>query len=224
MATGRATQRDRDLDDWFAEPDQVLHQTHRPLSRAEPRAEPRAEARAGSHEDVGLESKERVPPLPVDDDWLTAEPRRELTRPKVARLAQSRARIWVAIGALVVLVAVGLAVSGVFSNSKAPATAAPPSTSQTKTTGKTQTSTTPKTPSRAKVVQPTTTLKPGQTGAQVRLLQRALTTLGYRPGKIDGRYGPATQRAVIRFQQAEGLKADGVFGTKTKLALLHAAT
>ena len=71
-------------------------------------------------------------------------------------------------------------------------------------------------------MQPTTTLKPGATGAQVKLLQHALATLGYRPGKIDGRYGPATQRAVIRFQQAEGLKADGIFGAKTKLALAHA--
>jgi peptidoglycan hydrolase-like protein with peptidoglycan-binding domain len=147
-----------------------------------------------------------------------------LARPRVARLAESRARVWIAVGALVILVAVGLAVSGVFSNSKAPAAGAPPTTSQTQTTGSTQTNTTPTKPSRAHVVQPATTLKPGQTGAQVRLLQRALTTLGYRPGKIDGRYGPATQRAVIRFQQAEGLTADGVFGTKTKRALLHAAT
>ena len=119
--------------------------------------------------------------------------------------------------------AVGLAVSGVFSNSKAPANTTPPTTSQTQTTGTTKANTTPTKPSRARVVQPTTTLKPGQTGAQVRALQRALTTLGYRPGKIDGRYGPATQRAVIRFQQAEGLTADGVFGTKTKRALLHAS-
>ena len=33
--TGRATQRDRDLDDWFAEPDQVLQQAHRPSTRAD---------------------------------------------------------------------------------------------------------------------------------------------------------------------------------------------
>jgi peptidoglycan hydrolase-like protein with peptidoglycan-binding domain len=114
-------------------------------------------------------------------------------------------------------------VSGVFSSTKTATPPVSPGVSQTPTTTPAKT-TTPKTTLRKRFVQPATTLKPGQTGAQVRLLQRALTTLGYRPGKIDGRYGPATQRAVIRFQQAEGLSADGVFGTKTKRALLHAAT
>jgi hypothetical protein len=214
MATGRATERDRDLDDWFAEPDEVLHQTHRELVRGE--------ARAG----VEAGSLERpAPPPVVDDDWLTADPRREQTRrPKVARFALAGAGMWLAMGALVVVVvAVALAVSGVFSNTKTATPPVSPGVSQTPTTTPAKT-TTPKTTLRKRFVQPATTLKPGQTGAQVRLLQRALTTLGYRPGKIDGRYGPATQRAVIRFQQAEGLSADGVFGTKTKRALLHAAT
>jgi Putative peptidoglycan binding domain len=206
--TGRATQRDRDLDDWFAEPDQVLQQAHRPSTRA----------------DVDLESFEYAAPLPApdDDDWLTADARREQTRPSVGRVALDGARPWVALVALVVLVAVGLVVSGVFNGSK---TATPPAATgplKTPTTTAQTDTTKAKTPTRPHIVQPTTTLKPGTTGAQVKLLQHALATLGYRPGKIDGRYGPATQRAVIRFQQAEGLTADGIFGTKTKVALAHA--
>jgi hypothetical protein len=205
--TGRATQRDRDLDDWFAEPDQVLHQAHRPSTRAE----------------VDLESFEYAAPLtpPDDDDWLTGDARREPARPSVGRVSLDGARPWIALGALVVLVAVGLVVSGVFNSSKTPA---PPAvTGQLSTPTTTPASTTKtKTPTRPRIVQPTVTLKPGATGAQVKLLQHALATLGYRPGKVDGRYGPATQRAVIRFQQAEGLTADGIFGAKTKLALAHA--
>src|SRR5690242_3801931 len=37
---------------------------------------------------------------------------------------------------------------------------------------------------------PTTTLAPGDTGRQVRALQRELTALGYPVGAIDGAYGP----------------------------------
>jgi hypothetical protein len=206
--TGRATQRDRDLDDWFAEPDQVLHQAHRPSTRA----------------DVDLERPEYASPLPApdDDDWLTADARREQTRPSVGRVALDGARPWIALAALVVLVAVGLVVSGVFNSSKTPAPAVATGSVSTPTTTAQTSTTKAKTPTRPRIVQPITTLKPGATGAQVKLLQHALATLGYRPGKIDGRYGPATQRAVIRLQQAEGLKADGIFGAKTKLALAHA--
>jgi hypothetical protein len=203
--TGRATQRDRDLDDWFAEPDQVLHQAHRPLTRA----------------DTDVESIEYAALPTEDDDWLTSETRPQQQRPSVGRVNLERARPWIALVAVIVLVAVGLVVSGVFNGSS---TKTPPAVTGGVTTPTTTpvTSTPTKAPTRPHVAQPATTLKPGATGAQVKLLQRALATLGYRPGKVDGRYGPATQRAVIRFQQAEGLKADGIFGTKTKLALAHA--
>jgi hypothetical protein len=206
--TGRATQRDRDLDDWFAEPDQVLQQAHRPSTRA----------------DTELKSFEYTPPAapPDDDDWLTEDARREQTRPSVGRVSLDGARPWIALAALIVLVAVGLIVSGVFNSSKTPAPPAATGQLSTPTTTAETTTTKTKTPTRPRIVQPTVTLKPGTTGAQVKLLQHALATLGYRPGKVDGRYGPATQRAVIRFQQAEGLKADGIFGAKTKLALAHA--
>jgi peptidoglycan hydrolase-like protein with peptidoglycan-binding domain len=43
---------------------------------------------------------------------------------------------------------------------------------------------------------PRTTLKPGDTGVQVKVLQRALASLGYSAGAVDGQYGPATKQAV----------------------------
>ncbi|MGP0036252.1 MAG: peptidoglycan-binding protein [Solirubrobacteraceae bacterium] len=56
----------------------------------------------------------------------------------------------------------------------------------------------------------------------VRALQRRLTGLGYSPGPIDGRYGPLTDAAVIRFQAAHGLVADGIDGPSTTAALASA--
>jgi len=56
----------------------------------------------------------------------------------------------------------------------------------------------------------------------VRRLQRRLANLGYAPGPIDGRYGPLTERAVIRFQTARDLRADGIAGPRTLAALAAA--
>jgi peptidoglycan hydrolase-like protein with peptidoglycan-binding domain/LysM repeat protein len=54
----------------------------------------------------------------------------------------------------------------------------------------------------------------------VRELQRSLRRLGDRPGPVDGLYGPLTEAAVERFQQAHGLATDGVVGPQTKRRLL----
>jgi hypothetical protein len=50
-------------------------------------------------------------------------------------------------------------------------------------------------------------------------IQRQLRTLGFDPGPIDGLSGPKTQKAVRAFQTHAKLKADGIFGRKTHLAL-----
>ncbi|MEU6075966.1 D-Ala-D-Ala carboxypeptidase family metallohydrolase [Micromonospora sp. NPDC047074] len=60
-------------------------------------------------------------------------------------------------------------------------------------------------------------LKEGTSGEDVRQLQ--IRVSGY-PGYnarivLDGKFGPATKAAVIRFQKAYGLAADGVAGTNT---------
>ena len=64
------------------------------------------------------------------------------------------------------------------------------------------------------------TLKYGDSGSRVTELQSALMALGYNPNGIDGRFGAGTQRAVVKFQKANGLYADGLAGSKT-LALIQ---
>jgi hypothetical protein len=56
--------------------------------------------------------------------------------------------------------------------------------------------------------------------AAVRGLQLRLRRLGFRPGPIDGLFGPLTEGAVERFQVARGLAADGVVGPDTRKPLL----
>jgi putative chitinase len=54
----------------------------------------------------------------------------------------------------------------------------------------------------------------------VRWLQEALNDLGADPKLVvDGRHGPATRRAVKRFQAAVGIRADGIAGPITRAAI-----
>ena len=59
------------------------------------------------------------------------------------------------------------------------------------------------------------TLKYGDSGSRVTALHTNLKKLGYYTGTVDGRFGAGTQRAVISFQKASGLTADGLAGTRT---------
>jgi peptidoglycan hydrolase-like protein with peptidoglycan-binding domain len=54
----------------------------------------------------------------------------------------------------------------------------------------------------------------------VRALQIRLRTGGFRPGPIDGLFGPRTQAAVRRFQRRHDLKVDGIVGPQTRKPLL----
>ncbi len=65
----------------------------------------------------------------------------------------------------------------------------------------------------------------------VDLIQVMLKTLGYKLGTsgpskdgVDGEYGPMTRAAVLRFQSDSQLDADGIFGVKTKNALITAVS
>lgn len=63
-------------------------------------------------------------------------------------------------------------------------------------------------------------LKKGSEGNEVRTLQRQLNALGYSCGKVDGVFGSRTREAVLKFQRAKGLTADGIVGKATWTALL----
>ena len=58
----------------------------------------------------------------------------------------------------------------------------------------------------------------------VKKLQTRLEELGYSVGStgIDGKFGPRTEQAVRRFQQANGLQVDGIVGPETRKALAAA--
>ncbi|MEM9927243.1 MAG: peptidoglycan-binding domain-containing protein [Cyanobacteria bacterium P01_D01_bin.50] len=65
------------------------------------------------------------------------------------------------------------------------------------------------------------TIQQGSTGPDVSTLQAFLKQLGYYSGAIDGDFGPQTKQAVIDFQQAQGLTADGIVGPNTWSKLLN---
>jgi len=58
-------------------------------------------------------------------------------------------------------------------------------------------------------------IKRGSSGSLVRYLQFLLKINGYSVGAVDGVFGANTQNAVLSFQQANNLTADGVVGPKT---------
>ncbi|WP_147654110.1 peptidoglycan-binding domain-containing protein [Vulcaniibacterium gelatinicum] len=70
-------------------------------------------------------------------------------------------------------------------------------------------------------------LRAGVQGEEVRALQAALSRLGYRDqaGRqltADGDFGRLTRQAVLAFQRAHGLTADGIAGPQTQAALRRA--
>lgn len=66
------------------------------------------------------------------------------------------------------------------------------------------------------------TMRKGDRGMRVRVLQWLLNYYGYACGVIDGIYGDKTKRAVEEYQRANGLEADGIAGPKTLGKMLPA--
>ncbi len=186
-------QRDPGYDDWFDEP------------------EPPTETNAGAGRSV-YDDADEVWVLPEDEPAYHRPHRdiviggRTLTTTQLAIIAASVLALFFAI----------LAAAGVFSSSSptplATTQAKPPPVTTATTTAVT-------TPTAEAPAQP---LSPGDTGSQVKVLQRALAALGFSPGKPDGDYGPSTQAAIERFQAAHGLAEDGVLGQQTLAALQQA--
>ena len=192
----REEPRDPGYDDWFDEPELPT--------------ETQSGANRGAYEEA-----EEVWVLPEDEDARSPGQReiviagRTFTATQVAIIALSVLAIIFAI----------LAAAGVFSGNKtsAPPVATIPTHVKTVTV---QTSTAAKT--TPGVEAPSQTLKPGDTGPQVKTLQRALAALHFSPGKPDGAYGLSTQNAVELFQVSKGLAEDGVVGPATLAALQKA--
>jgi hypothetical protein len=198
---GRDERRDRDLDDWFDEP------APPPARRARPR-QTRADADAPP------------PAQSTSEDWLggDARPARRPRPGLPGLLSEPRLAIAAAI-ALVLLLVVGLALGGVFSS------ATPRRAATTIVSTHAANTTAPSTATQrasGTVAAPSIPLKPGDQGPAVKVLQRALASLGYPSGSVDGTYGPSTQSAVAQFQAASKLTPDGILGPQT-LAALRAA-
>ena len=158
----------------------------------------------------GLPAPDRTGNEAENEDWLLDD---ELPPPRPwLETIDRRVLVLAAVG-VALLIAV-LAAAGVFSSS--PRTSAPTVPTPTITTSITQPPTTPRAQPHPA---PNATLKPGDTGAQVKVLQRALASLGFSTAKIDGQYGPATQAAVKRFQRSARLTANGIVGPTTLTAL-----
>lgn len=68
------------------------------------------------------------------------------------------------------------------------------------------------------------TLRKGDQSVEVKLMQVALTELGYLKGASDGNFGTATKTAVEAFQKDNGLDVDGIAGAKTLEKLYSLAT
>ena len=65
----------------------------------------------------------------------------------------------------------------------------------------------------------TSRLEIGSTGEMVETVQQKLKDAGYYTGEVNGIFDNATEKAVKDFQEASGLKKDGIVGTKTWQAL-----
>ena len=65
-----------------------------------------------------------------------------------------------------------------------------------------------------------TLYKRGSRGEIVKQIQKALCGAGYHVGVIDGIFGQMTEDAVLMFQKANGLTADGIVGPATFAKLI----
>lgn len=73
----------------------------------------------------------------------------------------------------------------------------------------------PSQPSLPDPTHPTRTLRRGDRGHDVRVLQQRLAAFGHYHGAIDGIFGPQTEQAVREFQASSGLQPDGIAGPRT---------
>jgi hypothetical protein len=169
----------RDPDEWFDEPEPMP---------------PRRPSRASAQVDPDAQTREQTA-TPVDD-WLAPEPPARKRRSARAAPIANR-RVLIALGIALALLLVGLALGGVFSGGGNKKANTPPTRQTAPTTTQSSTPT---------LVLPAATVKLGDQGNAVRELQRALRSLGFTVGTIDGVFGASTERALIAFQTAHHLQ------------------
>ncbi|HVC86870.1 MAG TPA: peptidoglycan-binding domain-containing protein [Gaiellaceae bacterium] len=198
---GRDKGRGWDPDDWFGGPEPPGARRARP-HEARPRANVSPAPPARDHDRLG-----------GSDAW----PSDGLRLGSLGRLSEPRRAIAAGV-ALIVLLGLGLQLSGAFSS------ATPHRTTTATVTTHATTPAAPSKPQPTPTAAPSGPLKPGDQGAEVKVLQRALASRGYPPGTVDGIYGPLTRRAVTRFQRSSKLAPDGIVGSQTLLALQAART
>jgi len=58
-------------------------------------------------------------------------------------------------------------------------------------------------------------LETGSSGDDVKRLQERLAEFGFYDGEITGEFDKETEKSVIKFQEAQGLAADGFVGIMT---------
>jgi peptidoglycan hydrolase-like protein with peptidoglycan-binding domain len=63
------------------------------------------------------------------------------------------------------------------------------------------------------------TLRRGDRGEDVKVLQQQLLDLGFDPNGVDGKFGPGTERALRAFQKRAGITVDGLAGGQTQAAI-----
>ena len=73
---------------------------------------------------------------------------------------------------------------------------------------------------KQRLAPPTIPLKKGSKGQKIKDAQGYLKAWGFAPGPIDGIFGAGTETALIAFQKAKNLTADGVIEAKTWQALV----
>ncbi|MFM7407385.1 MAG: peptidoglycan-binding protein [Cuspidothrix sp.] len=65
-----------------------------------------------------------------------------------------------------------------------------------------------------------TVINPGEMSTEVQVIQIQLKALGYYNGFIDGQYGASSQKALLQFQKAQGLKTtNGIADATTRKRL-----
>ncbi|AZU63021.1 S41 family peptidase [Neobacillus mesonae] len=71
------------------------------------------------------------------------------------------------------------------------------------------------------IIDPDKALTKSNASTEVQTAQKMLKALGYKPGRVDGFFDEKTKEAVIAFQKANNLKADGVLKGDSTIKLME---